>query len=550
MATTSVLARRSRAGTGPRRLSALARAARVLVLPLGLAACAVGPADGPTGDGLARKMFATGYGHVADKYLEPVPLGTLAVAGLGGLRDLEPDLAFDARDGWLRGFSRDTEFGRVAAPAADDTDGWARATAYLLDAARSRSPKVGRTDQERLFDAMFAGMLAGLDGVSRYAGPATATRQRAARNGFGGIGVTLRAAEEDEPPGPVLVEVLADAPAGRAGLWPGDRILTIDGAPTLEMTLDEAVDRLRGSTGSTVALRVARAGEPARDVALVRAHVIPSTVTYVRDGGVARISVSRFNQGTARGVVAALDRAEREIGGALSGIVLDLRGNPGGLLDQAVTVADLFLTEGPIATTNGRHDGSNQAFRASGSDFVDGLPLAVLINGRSASATEVLAAALGERGRGVLIGTTTFGKGTVQTVLAMPNDGELTLTWSRLFGPSGRTLNGYGVLPTICTSAGPGKDGDLAGALRAGLDGLAAARLLHRTATETATETAVETAAQRDRYRDLCPPRDTMAEGEEKLAGALLADRRLYAQALAQSTAAIAQMPPGDARRP
>jgi len=527
-------------------VAGLGRLFRAAAIPLLLAACAVGPGDAPTGDALAQKMFATGYGHVADKYLEPVSLAPLALAGLNGLREIEPALAFDAQDGWVRATHRGAEVDRIAAPGDNDMDGWARATTRLMGAARAASPRVGLTDQERLFEAVFAGALATLDGPSKYAGPARAERQRAARNGFGGIGVTIRVARDDEPSGPVLVDVMAGAPADRAGLWPGDRILAIDGAPTGNMTLDDAVDRLRGAAGSGLTLRVGRDGEPAREVALIREHVIAPTVTYLRDGTIARIVVSRFNQGTARGVVAALERAEREIGHALSGYVLDLRGNPGGLLDQAVTVADLFLVDGLIATTSGRHAGSNQTFRAGGTDFAGGLPLAVLINGRSASATEVLAAALGNRGRGVLIGTTTYGKGTVQTVLALPNDGELTLTWSRLFGPAGRTMDGYGVLPAICTSAGPGKAGDLAGALRAGSEGLTAARRLRARAADRTTEETT----RRDRFRALCPPRDTLAEGEDLLARALLADPRLYARAVAQGVAAVAQTSAGDTRRP
>ncbi|MHA1113971.1 MAG: S41 family peptidase [Alphaproteobacteria bacterium] len=531
----------------PHTPTILGRAASVLAMALWLAACSATPPAGPYGDSLTLKMIATGYGHVADKYLESVSLAPLALAGLNGLREIEPALEFDARTGWVRARHLGAEIDRVATPDAGDAEGWADVTVRLLAAARTASPALGQADNDRIFDAVFAGALATLDGPSKYVGPSKAEQNRAARNGFGGIGITIRTADADEPPGLVLVDVMADAPAERAGLWPGDRILTIDGASTMEMTLGEAVDRLRGAPGTAIALNVVRDGEVAREVALVREHVIAPTVTYARDGTLARIVVSRFNQGTARGVITALEKANRDIGDALSGIVLDLRGNPGGLLDQAITVADLFLADGLISTTRGRHHGSNQTFRASGTDFADGLPLAVLINGRSASATEVLAAALRDHGRGVLIGTVTYGKGTVQTVLAMPNDGELTLTWSRLFGPAGRTMNHFGLLPAICTSTGPGKKGDLAKALRAGIEGLNTARRL-RAVEAVATGSA--RAARRERYRKICPPRETLAEAEDILAHELLTNPRLYARAQARSEAAVAQTPPEEGRRP
>ena len=165
-------------------------------------------------------------------------------------------------------------------------------------------------------------------------------------------------------------------------------------------------------------------------------------MTVSRDDGIAIFHISSFNQDTTQQLVADLDAAQREMGPQLRGIVLDLRGDPGGLLDQAVSLADVFIAKGPIVATVGRNPASRQFFEASGDSIAPLMPIVVLVNGGSASASEIVAAALQDAGRAVVVGTASYGKGTVQTVLRLPNDGELTLTWARLVTPSGYLLNG------------------------------------------------------------------------------------------------------------
>ena len=208
-----------------------------------------------------------------------------------------------------------------------------------------------------------------------------------------------------------------------------------------------------------------------------------------------------FNQGTAAELKKTVDRAHREIGPGLKGLVIDLRGNPGGLLDQAVDAADLFIVGGRISTTRGRHPDSFQLFDATKGDIGDGVPIAVLVNGASASAAEVLAAALQDQGRAVLVGSGSFGKGTVQTVLRMPNDGELILTWARLLAPSGYILNKLGVLPTLCTSNAKDAEHVLADSLK---DGVADRQIALRRGADSAN------AEMRETIRKFCPwrPRD------------------------------------------
>jgi carboxyl-terminal processing protease len=256
-------------------------------------------------------------------------------------------------------------------------------------------------------------------------------------------------------------------PAERAGLRAEDIITHVDDKPLAGLNQEQVIGLLRGPVGSTVEVGVLRGAEAFRR-SITREHIIPETVAYQREGDVAYIRISSFNADTAHNLQRAVDNARGELGPRLKGLVLDLRGNPGGLLDQSVEVSDLFLKDGDIVSTQGRHPESHQYFEATVGDIGNGLPVIVLIDGNSASAAEIVAAALQDRARAVVIGSNSYGKGSVQTVLRMPNDGELTLTWARFHAPSGYTLNELGVLPSICTNNGLHDAGKLIAALRDG----------------------------------------------------------------------------------
>ncbi len=257
---------------------------------------------------------------------------------------------------------------------------------------------------------------------------------------------------------------------------------------------------------------------------LTRAHIVPQTVNYRSEGSVGYLRVSGFNQSTAQTLREKILQAKREQGKALKGFVLDLRGNPGGLLDQAVSVSDLFLSRGRIVSTRGRHPDSHQFFDARKDDLAAGLPLVVLVNGNSASASEIVAAALQDAGRGVLIGSNSFGKGTVQTVLRLPNEGELTLTWARFHAPSGYALQSRGVLPDICTS---GQDSDATKLLdRIRLGELRVDREARTRAIALSDTTGLAA------LRALCPVNESNPELDLQVALGLLGDAALYAQAL------------------
>ncbi len=255
---------------------------------------------------------------------------------------------------------------------------------------------------------------------SRYAGQDTARESRARRDGFGGIGITI----DTEGGGVRVASVIGEAPAGRAGLKVDDVIIGIDGETTIGMAQRDVVRRLRGPIGNAVRIAVRRGPTDTLEVSVVRALIVEPTVTYHREGKTAHIRVTGFNHRTTDNLNDALKTALREIGPDMQGVILDLRGNLGGLLDQAVSVADLFLAEGTIVSTRGRHRSSGQVNEASRGDIGELLPLVVLVNGMSASASEIVTAALQDNGRAVVIGSTSFGKGSVQTVIPLPNEGS------------------------------------------------------------------------------------------------------------------------------
>jgi carboxyl-terminal processing protease len=318
--------------------------------------------------------------------------------------------------------------------------------------------------------------------------------------------------------------VAPQSPADRAGIRPEDQIVAIDGVATAGCPRQEILHQLRGPIGSRIAVRVLHPGAPSpRELQLNRAYVVLPTVTATRDGDIAIFRITSFNHSTTQRIAKSLAEAMQSSGGRLAGVVLDLRGNPGGLLDQAVSLTDLFLHDGSIVGTVGRHPASHQYFAASGDAVAPKLPIVVLLNGGSASASEIVAAALQDAGRAVVVGSSSYGKGTVQTVLRLPNDGEMVVTWARLMTPSGYLLQRHGVVPTVCTTDLP----DDAGGLEAGLQ---------RVASPTG-KLAFSPRGKLDErawaeLRQSCPPRHGAPAVDLKLAERILADPKLYGAAL------------------
>ncbi len=501
----------------------VARAASFLAF-LVLVGCTGGNPYGPAPDYTSdRSMFVRGYEEIESAYIEPIDIGTLAVAGLQQLATIDPTIIVDRSDGDVILVVKNGAATRFEAPGPDQATRWGVLTAGALGAARAASPEVAAVGNEEIYQTMFDGVVDRLDDFSRYSSATDAAENRATREGFGGIGVRI-AVEEDNVR---ILSVMHYTPAERAGLKADDYITHIDGAPVVGLSQQDVIVRLRGPVDSPVILTIERGGAPdALAVEVTRAHVVPETVVYRREGNIAYLRIYSFNLETADSLRREIRSAMAEIGPELRGLVLDLRGNPGGLLDQAVAVSDLFLDEGRVVSTHGRHPDSHQYFEAGPGDVAAGKPIIVLINGNSASAAEIVAAALQDDGRAVVIGTNSYGKGTVQTVIRMPNDGELTLTWARFHAPSGYTLNHLGVLPTICTSAGSSStDADrLMRELAAGA--LQPVPTDMRNATDPGDTEAL------DRLRAACPQRRSEEGLDLVLALRLLDNPPLYARAV------------------
>jgi len=472
-----------------------------------------------------RETFAAGYGSIVDKYIERLSVGAVAFEGLRGLSAIDPSLSVARSDATLVLLVSNDEVARFAVPKDDDVEGWVSLTTEVSVAGRSASPGFKAADIEKIYEAVFDGALSRLDVFSRYSGAEEAKRNRARRGGFGGIGIGIGFRDKD---GAVLVtSVMKDTPGEKVGLKANDKVTHIDGFPAAVMSRDEIVNRLRGLVKSRVVLTIRRSGTalPLR-FEVVRAHIVPNTVVARRANGVLQLQITSFNQNTARSVADALRTAHQRPGDPLGGIILDMRSNPGGLLKQAVRLADLFLSEGIISSTRGRHSGSIHSYEAGGSDLSQGVPVVVLIDGKSASAAEIVASALQDRGRAVVIGTTSYGKGTVQTVIRLPNDGELTLTWSRFIAPSGYAIHGLGVSPAICTSGVAASDGEEL--LKTALSGRIG--IVGKLATWRSV--GLQDKERRRDLRTICPGQRRIGDTELAVARHLFGDMPLYIQAL------------------
>lgn len=470
-----------------------------------------------------ERMLAVAFHGIHDKFIHPVPMGTVAESALQRLSTLDDEVRVIRDTNEIRLADRGRIIATAAAPGDDDASGWARVATRLVVAGEGRSRAIAEASADDIYRQLMRGALQPLDSLSRYADARTARQQRATREGFGGIGVQVTV----DSRGVVISSVLHDTPAARAALRAGDIIQRIDGEEVRQIDEAAVSQRLRGRPGSQVRLLLKPTGASGpTDVILTRMLIMPETVRLDMIGDAALLKVTSFNQGTARALGQMVGEARRRTGGRLSGIILDLRGNPGGLLDQAVAVADVFLSSGRIISARGRHPDSFQLFDATGIDVAAGAPLVLLIDGGSASSSEVVAAALQDRGRAVIIGSNSYGKGSVQNIIRLPNDGEMALTWSRLYAPSGYSFDGLGILPNVCTSAVE-EDGKTVLARIARGEITDALRLA---AWRTADE--LDNAQRRDLART-CPKARGVRTVDLDVARGLLADPKLYARALA-----------------
>ncbi len=486
-------------------------------------------------------FFTFTLANMLERALEPITARKMAVDGLKALATLEPSLSLKESPSLFEVRLGDHVMVATPPPGNNDAAGWAALTTASVLRLREGSEPIGALDNEATYQAIMAGILSNFDVHSRYSGALEAAQRRDARMGYGGIGIRY----DIEPEQLTVTFVQPDTPAAAAGIRLGDGIQAIDGqwVKALQKTPKAISEALRGPPDSRSLLRMVRlAGDglpQASDIIIHRRVITPKTVSLEPDSGdgIALIRLTGFNLYTATSLSAAITEAKTRFSGRVRGVVLDMRGNPGGLLDQAIETVDLFLNKGSIINTEGRANQANHAYVApafahGGVDIADGAPLVVVVDGGSASASEIVAVALQDNERAVVVGSTTYGKGTVQSVVRLPNDGELALTWSRFHSPSGYTLQGLGVLPSVCLR----KSGESASQ--------ALARSFSAEATSVALRwrsVAPNDVAGREMLRGYCPPQNEIGWASPlDVARRLIDDHEQYGRALTPTVAQAA----------
>jgi carboxyl-terminal processing protease len=348
-----------------------------------------------------------------------------------------------------------------SARGANDASAYRQLDLFSDAFERVRANYVRPVEDSELINAAIEGMVSNLDPHSSYMdAKAFADMQIQTKGSFGGIGIQVTMENG-------LVKIISpidNTPAAKAGLKAGDYIAAINGSAVQGLNLDAAIDKMRGPEGSKITLTILRTTEKTTarkpfDVTLTRAVVAVDEVTWHRSGDIGYIRMPGFNENTASGFENAVRDLKRQIGPGLKGYVLDLRNNPGGLLDQAVQVSDDMLTSGEVVSTRGRHAEDTQRYDAHGGDITEGKPVVVLVNGGTASASEIVAGALQDHHRATILGMTSFGKGSVQTIIPLgEGGGALRLTTARYYTPSGHSIQAQGIIPDVAVAQGDEDD--------------------------------------------------------------------------------------------
>ncbi len=312
---------------------------------------------------------------------------------------------------------------------------------------RIRRDYVEPVEEKQLIENAINGMLSALDPHSSYMNPKSYKDMQVQTKGeFGGLGIEVTMEN-----GVIkVVSPIDDTPASKAGIMPGDLIFALDGEPVQGLTLQEAVEKMRGKVGAPIKVSIRRGTKDPFDVTLTRETIKVKPVKYRLEGGdIGYIRVTSFTEQTTPGVLDAVEKLKKEAGNKLKGYIIDLRNNPGGLLDQAIAMSDAFLDKGEIVSVKARKNDEVQRWNAKPGDVANGLPIVVLMNGGSASASEIVAGALQDHRRAIILGTRSFGKGSVQTIMQVTGGGAIRLTTALYFTPSGRSIQKEGIKPDI-----------------------------------------------------------------------------------------------------
>ena len=311
---------------------------------------------------------------------------------------------------------------------------------------RVRREYVEEVSDKELIEAAIEGMLQSLDPHSSFMNSESFKDMQVQTKGeFGGLGIEVTMEDGFVK----VVSPIDDTPAFEAGVQAGDFIIEIDGVSVYGMTLGEAVDQMRGLINTEITIKISRGDAEPFDIKIIRDKIKVQSVKARREGNAAYLRITSFNEKTESGLLKKMKKLKEEIGKDITGVILDLRNNPGGLLTQAVAVSDAFLNRGEIVSTRGRKKRGQQKFNATSGDISDGLPVVILINGGSASASEIVAGALQDHKRAIIMGTTSFGKGSVQTIIPIQRDSAMRLTTARYYTPSGNSIQAKGIVPDI-----------------------------------------------------------------------------------------------------
>jgi carboxyl-terminal processing protease len=409
-------------------------------------------------EALDARVFAAALAFTAPRTLDAVTPATLTLWGLGGIEALDPTMTVAARGGFVNLIDDGRVVAAHRAPPAGDTAAWGRLAAAMNGEAFAFSSRLREAGGPAAVQSFFDEMFNHLDPYSRYVPPAPAELARDRLSVDAGVGISLVRQKVGQKSGQktelIVSGVAPGGPAAEAGVRVGDRLLSVDGIALRRRSLNDVQALLTGQEGDARKLKVRGLDGILRVLPVNLAYVPPETVFTTRADGLLVLRVSEFDGNTAERLSQAIEAGMAEKP-APAAMVIDLRGNRGGLLRQAVTAVALFAEQGIIASTAGRDPQATHDWRIDGGgDLTHNIMLLVLVDGRTASAAEIMAAGLADLGRAVVIGSSTLGKGLVQTITTLPDGGELYVTWSRVLAPRLWPIQMLGVMPQICTSRG------------------------------------------------------------------------------------------------
>jgi carboxyl-terminal processing protease len=392
-----------------------------------------------------------GLKQISNIYIDPLDIREVVEDGIEGVLNIDKSFVLKKEPNHFKLFYNRVLVTHYSLPMNKDPEEWARLSYMVLEDARTQSDRLKGFETEKIYEAYFDTILKELDRFSRYTTRKEAEYYRHRRKGYEGIGIVIEHKNKDDDV--VIKKVLPGGPADEKGIRVGFKIIEVDGESVTGKNLLEVSNLITKGDTKIVQLTALRPGEKVpQNYAVKKKKIIENPVESNVKNDIAYIKLNAFNSKAAARVKEAIQDIKIDFGKSIKGYVLDVSDNPGGLLDEAIDISDLFLNSGKILTAKGRNKRSMQKYVAFPGDILEGAPLIVFINQDSASASEVVAAALDDNHRAVLVGTKSYGKGSIQNIYSMPNQAELYLTWAKMQDPSGDIYHGVGIQPDVCVA--------------------------------------------------------------------------------------------------